>query len=467
MEPERKSRKRRVDDVRTEGNPFRIDPTTNIVTVDPELIAQPQYQALLHALHEHYQRGTAVPLPFNFFPVREVPEELLLQLVNGDVRTFVSLSNSSLLMKARLKPLTARFVCEVWPDVTLLLAMACDLQLIQQLTRLNTAFPGSYDGNLMGFGTFSYGLQTRVQTVVRAMQLYLLSAFLRGTGGYDAKSKYYSVLIGKEIYQANPKYFIGRFSLPVAHKCHYSDVAAIKLLAEVMERGHQLGMQWRYNEMHRVLEPWGRNRKDKYNNFGLLPEELYTWTKASLKPGGKSPTPYEKIRIFTMEMCDVLAKNETQPIAPQPTMFEFQGVPLLAETEGFSVDAAHLLTMLKRYDAEVEFLLSRGFEADPLYVDLIPVDTLSNQVCLMVDAPDCATFWYDLMREMYNLVTEEAAERKKNGYSDKFHADAPYSCTHCHETAIRCDTKFQLPFCAQEDCLRVTFAKLHQYGLLQ
>jgi hypothetical protein len=120
MEPEPKGRKRRVDDTalvpRAAHNPFYLRPDTNVVVVDTEMIARPEYQALLHALYEHYQRGAAVPLPFSIFPVQDLPEEqLLLNLANGDARTFINLLNSTTMMQARMKPLTARFVCQTWP----------------------------------------------------------------------------------------------------------------------------------------------------------------------------------------------------------------------------------------------------------------------------------------------------------------------------------------------------------------
>lgn len=132
MEPEdeQKGQKRRVavmEIARTGSNPFYVEQSTGRVLFDAEMLARAEYQELLRTLYTHYQRGGHEPLPFELFPVREVPEELLLELVNGDVRTFANLSASNKLMKARLKPLTARFVCERWPDVALLLAVACDL----------------------------------------------------------------------------------------------------------------------------------------------------------------------------------------------------------------------------------------------------------------------------------------------------------------------------------------------------
>ncbi len=471
MEPEPKGRKRRVDDTelvpRAAHNPFYLRPDTNVVVVDTEMIARPEYQALLHALYEHYQRGSAIPLPFSIFPVQDLPEEqLLLNLANGDARTFINLLNSTTMMQARMKPLTARFVCQTWPDVALLLAMACDLQLIQQLERLNAAFPDAESGYLMGVGAPTYhqrsrvanvGLQTNCVDAVREQDLPRLNEWLRQIGGSQDRN-YYLVLTGDKDYRLYRR--LGAiFNLPFAGKCHFSDVAAMKLVAEVMERGHVLGLQWRYNESHRNLRRYYKDRTADFMNFGSLPEELSQWTYT---PGEhwKNASPYKRVMLFTMELIDALVNDPAQAIAPTPTMFEFQGIELVPESEGFSVDAAHLRTMLMRHERDMEEIERRGLPVDPLYVDLLSVDVLSNQVCLMTGAADCAALWYDILRNIFKVMAEYDDETRRKGYMS-----APYQCTECRETATCCDATFKLPFCAQKDCMRSTFAKLHQHGL--
>ncbi len=491
MEPEKKSNKRGLDvaddaddvamAVRTSRNPFYVQRSTGLVLFDAHALSQPEHQALLRALYEHYQRGGSAPLPFEIFPLRQVPEELLLQLVNGDVRTFLNLSSSTPLMKARLKPLTARFVCETWPDVALVLAMACDLNLIQQLERLNAAFPKADGGDLMGFGVTTErhhrsgsidNLQTKFTKAVREQRPSMVNSLLRDMY-YDPDGKYYLILTGDKNHELYSKFGGAGFTLPFAEKCRYSNIAAIKLIAEVMERCQQLGLRWRYNESHHDLKGIYHARKAEFNDFGSLPDELSKWTMTEMPGRERHPNAYEKIRIFTMELCDALIGDPAQATAPTPTMFEFEGVAMVPEAEGFSVDAAHFRTMLERYEREVEVLLAQKGAADPLFTEIIPVDVLANQVCLMAGATDCGAFWSGLLREVSKLLMSGMAYERRQGRPDKgrppgfgeFHSDAPYRCTECHATATRCDTTFRLPFCAQQDCLRATFAKLHKHGL--
>jgi hypothetical protein len=166
------------------------------------------------------------------------------------------------------------------------------------------------------------------------------------------------------------------------------------------------------------------------------------------------PGIYGRIVMFVTDLCAALNGQAT-------VMFEFDGIDMVDEAGGFSVDAAHLLTLMKRHDTNVQHLLQTLGNGDPLYVDVIPVDTLANSVCLMVEAGACGDFWFELMAKTWQGYQEERARRRLKGKS----IDAPYHCTECRSTATLFDVKFGLPFCPRQQCLGATFTKLHQHGL--
>ena len=76
-------------------------------------------------------------MQFDVFPVRGVPQELLLD-GGGDVQTFVALMRADPAMRRTLLPLTPEMVKLVYPEPVLVMAMACERELIPRL-RTSTA----------------------------------------------------------------------------------------------------------------------------------------------------------------------------------------------------------------------------------------------------------------------------------------------------------------------------------------
>ena len=465
MEPERKTLKIVIKRRRDAGesssgsanNPFFIQKSTGLVSFDPVKLSQPEYQELLRALYEHYERGAARPLPFNMFPVKQVPQELLLKLVGGDVRTFINLAASDPVMAARLKPLAAQFVCEIWPDVALLLHMACDLELIQQITRLNMAYPLQRHSNLMGFcdqrkgkgrwewvdADTRFQLQNLCKEAVAHGDVARLNSFLRIPYRISRKLDWelYAPIMEKgDISKLEWSSQRIHFELPPAQNCRFSQIAAIKLYAEVLEAGHQLGMEWRFSKQAGVM----------YREATEFPEKM----GQHLIAGNKGMTNFEAILQFANALCDTLTGSESG---------EFEFDDIYCDGMIAPMIASHLRTVMKRYEREMALIKETMGVADPLAVELIPTGVLSNQVCLMVGATDCNEFWYKLLKKTWRGLMRERARQYAG--DDSSSMDAPYHCTECRSVATRFDVKFNLPFCAQKECMSATFTKLHAHGL--
>lgn len=482
MEPERrrtviKLRKRGADatdsrEERRADNPFYIESGTGRVRVDLRVLEAPQNQELLRALFEHFQRGSNATLPFEVFPVRQVPEDLLLQLVDGDVRTFVRLAGSDPQMRARLLPLTPRFVCQVWPDVALLLSLACDVNLMHQLTELNEASPREFGGRLMGFGNMDdkrgrlLNLQNECRDAVRDADIARLSTFFRGRGKdgrYTPWELYRDVSSYRDSIEPS-------FRLPMASACHFSCIASIRLVVELLLIDERLRLFWRRRDVAWKNARKGFRKLEDILVMGTLLVDYDYFDEDESEVDGDalvgliSRRTYSSVRRFAMELSDALS-GQTK----EDAWYEFSGNTSTDDAEGFSVDAAHLRTLIERHDAEANALLEQRGTDDPLYTTLIPVDRLANEVCLMAGADDCGSFWFRIMRQFWLGLQGREPQPERESSSDDdtsgYSTDAPYRCAACRTTATRFDKAFGLPFCAQQQCLGDTFAKLRAHGL--
>jgi hypothetical protein len=445
-----RAQKRRVEVARTEpGNPFYELPGGEI-GFDPVELARPEYQDLLRALHERYKRGTTrEPLPFDIFPVRQLPEELLLHLVGGDVRTFVRLAG-----------------CQVWPDVALLLSVAVDTELLRQIDVIGNGDTFA-EGVLMGVAVpsdedssteddeFHYPtLHETCTWFVREKNMAGLSETLRQMMRPEGRLRAESSLDWHAFY-----FFFDRATalrrgrenplmLPSGHLCLLSDMAAIKLAAEVLSMGVLLGLQWRFTaQWRRQLFPRPELR-EKYTPFShALHWLLFEWkTERADKLSN-----YKRIALLANDLRAALNNAET-------VMFEFDHYP---PSQGYVNEAARLKSLMDRYDAQVEKLLETTGNGDLLIVDLLHVPLLAKQVCALVSVDDCGQFWFDLMKTTWEGYQAEYVRRPGNDIS----VDAPYQCAECRGTAMRLDHKFGLPFCDSKGCLETTFAKLRHCGL--
>ena len=509
MEIEPRGRKRRQQEEearRGARNPVRRDARGHY-EVDQQEIARPEYQELLEALYTHYERGARAPLPYEIFPVREVPRELLIDLVGGDVHTYIALMGSDPEMRKQLMPLAPQMVRLNYADVVLLIAMACDTPLIQDIQVVNELYytgteerSGVWHQGPMGFWPWAvrqdvnFVWSTRPEEkkrVVRSLPEMIAKAladraiptlnsalrvndrdnyndYLRGTTGTGFMTKYESYLNLRDGWQ----FFAhnGPFALPDASVCSFSQVSAIRLCVELLRIGAQHDLLWANEHVQSgaflAFPVW-----TTYETHSKLPEDEQRSENDPSDERAIGQYRWRKVRLFATELAAWLNNEGTR----DNVYYQFRRMrPLDEQTEEpFSVDAAHLLSVIQDYERTLEENFALVGQRDPLYIELISMDRLAPRACALAGVRRCERWWFLLLRAMWEVT------RGGLGWHRRVETDEPEVakptgsrlccsrlCCSCRaERATRLDARFALPFCPAERCQRQVFSRLHSAGL--
>ena len=180
---------------------------------------------------------------------------------------------------------------------------------------------------------------------------------------------------------------------------------------------------------------------------------------------------WRKVRLFATELAAWLNNEGTR----DNVYYQFRRMrPLDEQTEEpFSVDAAHLLSVIQDYERTLEENFALVGQRDPLYIELISMDRLAPRACALAGVRRCERWWFLLLRAMWEVT------RGGLGWHRRVETDEPEVakptgsrlccsrlCCSCRaERATRLDARFALPFCPAERCQRQVFSRLHSAGL--
>ena len=512
IEPRGRKRRQQQEEEARRGarNPVRRDARGHY-EVDQQEIARPEYQELLEALYTHYERGARTPLPFEIFPVREVPGELLMQLVGGDVHTFIALMGSDPVMRQQLMPLVPQMVRMHYADVVLLIAMACDTPLIQAIQQVNEVYydessdiewAAKYNRDRvqgpMGFWPHAEGrgwcigsksgtgrpVRSLPQTLSKALHERNIpalnnalrvnvadnwSGYLRGASLGEFSAKYAKVMqLRSGWYFVNQE---GPYALPDASACYFSHVSAIRLCVEMLRVGGLLGLLWSNAGV----------RDGMFLDFAAWPtfmmhEKLReSWVKSDLSEmTGDGEYRWKSVSLFASELVAWLIDEATHA----NVYYQFRRAREAEEAEEeaeepFSVDAAHLVSMMQEYERTREKNFELLGQRDPLYIELVSMDRLVPHACTLAGVRRCERWWFLLLRAIWE-VTRLDLNRHTPLETDEPEEVPPLLpqptgsrlCCSCRaERATRLDTRFSLPFCPAERCQRQVFSRLRCAGL--
>ena len=498
MEIETRGRKRRGEEESRAGpNPVRRDADGRYYIEERDQ-ARPEVQEALEALHRHWERGERVTMQFDVFPVRGVPQELLLDLVGGDVQTFVALMRADPAMRKTLLPLTPEMVKLVYPEAVLVMAMACERELIAEIAHLNKLlfaewnYARGYLPELMGLLPYmvnswnnparvAIDLEREIRKSLAERRIPALYAALHPFAsptweffepvqaavqrGLSRKGRALRSRQDEKDRKRGEIPDILNFVLPGADVCRFSHVAAIRICAEVVRIGIERNMRWRVKGErgdYRSFDLW----TSRHAQIGIL---------ATMRQRRKDDFPLgeetiDRVTTLAGELVVALRGGTQDDDALYDLMSEGRHDATSEEEGPFSVDAAHLIAMIEDFVRRAAELERKVGQLDPLYIDLISMDTLSGQVCLLADARKCDKWWLALLRAIWEGTKrehykqehgDESSEEESRGYS----TDSRLCCSCRAERATRLDARFALPFCPAERCQRQVFSRLHSAGL--
>jgi hypothetical protein len=402
------------------------------------------------------------------FPVQDerMASEILLRFVWNDVQAYLALANSGPLTRALLIPHAAHFVARFFPDALMLLAVASDAELLQEIDAVNNALVDklerdfarekeynkwaenpllSYKTQLIGVDPLSHchlrecaePFSQRVKKAMRKKNVLDLSDMLR-----HGRSRTWREYVKEFAKGAEGEWKESTFRFGDTNRFYWSDLEATKLALQLLRIGIPLGLRWRLFAIDSPITfdfAWWP-RDDTQQHILAFYRRYATGDKES---------DIQIVGDFATDLVSFL--NGKEPLIGE-TVYQFYGEEV--DEIRAAECATQIMQLIDAYNARSDAIYSSS-DNDLLLIDTLKWRDVEERVCEAIDVEDCSEYWFDLLGRVW-LATLTANRNKRH---------ARNCCSCMREAATMVDSHFALPFCDSTACVRNAFESLARCGL--